>query len=44
MRNAANTLISVMLEVGGKDAFIVLEDVDVPPVGVHPVILTTWLE
>ncbi|KAF2289049.1 hypothetical protein GH714_025495 [Hevea brasiliensis] len=29
MRNAANTLIPVTLELGGKDAFIVCEDVDV---------------
>ncbi|OAY27658.1 aldehyde dehydrogenase 22A1 [Manihot esculenta] len=32
MRNAANTLIPVTLELGGKDAFIVCEDVDVPHV------------
>lgn len=29
MRNAAETLIPVTLELGGKDAFIVCEDVDV---------------
>lgn len=28
MSNAANTLIPVTLELGGKDAFIVCEDVD----------------
>ncbi|KAJ9154600.1 hypothetical protein P3X46_027920 [Hevea brasiliensis] len=32
MRNAANTLIPVTLELGGKDAFVVCEDVDVPHV------------
>ncbi|XP_059646585.1 aldehyde dehydrogenase 22A1 isoform X2 [Cornus florida] len=32
MRNAAETLIPVTLELGGKDAFIVCEDVDVPHV------------
>ncbi|XP_065863809.1 aldehyde dehydrogenase 22A1 [Euphorbia lathyris] len=32
MRNAANTLVPVTLELGGKDAFIVCEDVDVPQV------------
>ncbi|EEF43083.1 aldehyde dehydrogenase 22A1 [Ricinus communis] len=32
MRNAANTLVPVTLELGGKDAFIVCEDVDVPHV------------
>lgn len=29
MKNAAETLIPVTLELGGKDAFIVCEDVDV---------------
>lgn len=29
MRSAADTLIPVTLELGGKDAFIVCEDVDV---------------
>lgn len=29
MSNAAETLIPVTLELGGKDAFIVCEDVDV---------------
>lgn len=29
MKNAADTLIPVTLELGGKDAFIVCEDVDV---------------
>ena len=29
MRNAADVLIPVTLELGGKDAFIVCEDVDV---------------
>jgi len=28
MNNASNTLIPVTLELGGKDAFIVCEDVD----------------
>lgn len=32
MRNASDTLIPVTLELGGKDAFIVCEDVDVPHV------------
>ncbi|OIT32986.1 aldehyde dehydrogenase 22a1 [Nicotiana attenuata] len=32
MRTAADTLIPVTLELGGKDAFIVCEDVDVPHV------------
>ncbi|KAJ4964313.1 hypothetical protein NE237_024252 [Protea cynaroides] len=32
MRKAAETLIPVTLELGGKDAFIVCEDVDVPHV------------
>lgn len=32
MRHAADTLIPVTLELGGKDAFIVCEDVDVPHV------------
>ncbi|KAL0414825.1 UNVERIFIED_CONTAM: Aldehyde dehydrogenase 22A1 [Sesamum radiatum] len=32
MRNAADTLIPVTLELGGKDAFIVCDDVDVPHV------------
>ncbi|KAL7178291.1 hypothetical protein ACSBR2_031440 [Camellia fascicularis] len=32
MRNAAETLTPVTLELGGKDAFIVCEDVDVPHV------------
>ncbi|XVF66113.1 hypothetical protein PTKIN_Ptkin10aG0008400 [Pterospermum kingtungense] len=32
MRNAAETLIPVTLELGGKDAFIVCEDVDIPRV------------
>ncbi|CAH9104208.1 unnamed protein product [Cuscuta europaea] len=32
MSNAANTLVPVTLELGGKDAFIVCEDVDVPHV------------
>lgn len=32
MRNVARTLIPVTLELGGKDAFIVCEDVDVPHV------------
>ena len=32
MRNAAETLIPVTLELGGKDAFIVCEDVDIPHV------------
>ncbi|OVA02521.1 Aldehyde dehydrogenase domain [Macleaya cordata] len=32
MRNVAETLIPVTLELGGKDAFIVCEDVDVPHV------------
>ncbi|KAJ9699785.1 hypothetical protein PVL29_005585 [Vitis rotundifolia] len=32
MRNASDTLIPVTLELGGKDAFIVCEDVDVPQV------------
>lgn len=32
MKNAAETLIPVTLELGGKDAFIVCEDVDVPHV------------
>lgn len=32
MRNAADTLIPVTLELGGKDAFVVCEDVDVPHV------------
>ncbi|WCJ23321.1 aldehyde dehydrogenase 22A1 [Euphorbia peplus] len=32
MRNASNTLVPVTLELGGKDAFIVCEDVDVPQV------------
>ncbi|ERN02147.1 hypothetical protein AMTRI_Chr02g265620 [Amborella trichopoda] len=32
MRNASETLIPVTLELGGKDAFIVCEDVDVPHV------------
>ncbi|KAL3617227.1 hypothetical protein CASFOL_038974 [Castilleja foliolosa] len=32
MRSAADTLIPVTLELGGKDAFIVCEDVDVPNV------------
>ncbi|GAV70861.1 Aldedh domain-containing protein [Cephalotus follicularis] len=32
MRNAAETLVPVTLELGGKDAFIVCEDVDVPHV------------
>ncbi|CAA3032203.1 aldehyde dehydrogenase 22a1 [Olea europaea subsp. europaea] len=30
MRNTADTLIPVTLELGGKDAFVVWEDVDVP--------------
>lgn len=29
MRNASETLVPVTLELGGKDAFIVCEDVDV---------------
>lgn len=29
MKNAAETLVPVTLELGGKDAFIVCEDVDV---------------
>ncbi|XVF62455.1 hypothetical protein PTKIN_Ptkin09bG0009200 [Pterospermum kingtungense] len=32
MRNASETLIPVTLELGGKDAFIVCEDVDIPHV------------
>ncbi|XP_050218007.1 aldehyde dehydrogenase 22A1 [Mercurialis annua] len=32
MKSAANTLVPVTLELGGKDAFIVCEDVDVPHV------------
>ncbi|CAI0466999.1 unnamed protein product [Linum tenue] len=32
MRNAADNLVPVTLELGGKDAFIVCEDVDVPHV------------
>ncbi|KAF7145078.1 hypothetical protein RHSIM_Rhsim04G0235300 [Rhododendron simsii] len=32
MRNAADTLTPVTLELGGKDAFVVCEDVDVPHV------------
>ncbi|EPS63685.1 hypothetical protein M569_11099, partial [Genlisea aurea] len=32
MRNAADTLAPVTLELGGKDAFIVCEDVDIPHV------------
>lgn len=32
MRKAADTLIPVTLELGGKDAFIVCDDVDVPHV------------
>ncbi|KDP27923.1 hypothetical protein JCGZ_19003 [Jatropha curcas] len=32
MKSASNTLIPVTLELGGKDAFIVCEDVDVPHV------------
>ncbi|KAJ1428201.1 Aldehyde/histidinol dehydrogenase [Sesbania bispinosa] len=32
MRNAAETLIPVTLELGGKDAFIVCKDVDVDDV------------
>lgn len=32
MRNASDRLIPVTLELGGKDAFIVCEDVDVPHV------------
>ncbi|XWS53520.1 hypothetical protein CRYUN_Cryun10bG0008400 [Craigia yunnanensis] len=32
MKNAAETLIPVTLELGGKDAFIVCEDVDIPHV------------
>ncbi|KMZ68070.1 putative Aldehyde dehydrogenase [Zostera marina] len=32
MKNAADTLVPITLELGGKDAFIVCEDVDVPQV------------
>lgn len=32
MQKAAETLIPVTLELGGKDAFIVCEDVDLPTV------------
>lgn len=32
MRNASNNLVPVTLELGGKDPFIVCEDVDVPRV------------
>ena len=36
MRNAAETLTPVTLELGGKDSFVVCEDVDVPHVCVIP--------
>lgn len=39
MRNAADSLTPVTLELGGKDAFIVCEDVDVP----HVCIITTYV-
>lgn len=39
MRNAADTLTPVTLELGGKDAFIVCEDVDVP----HVCIIATYV-
>jgi hypothetical protein len=34
MQKASETLIPVTLELGGKDAFIVCEDVDLPNVSV----------
>jgi acyl-CoA reductase-like NAD-dependent aldehyde dehydrogenase len=34
MNRASDTLIPVTLELGGKDAFIVCEDVDLPSVSV----------
>lgn len=36
MRNAAEMLIPVTLELGGKDAFIVCEDADVEHVRIFP--------
>ena len=36
MKKAAETLTPVTLELGGKDAFIVCEDVDVPHVCILP--------